>query len=171
MTTALLERSGSVPIIVAFMSPDPITPVPSTEVLLPHFSRIQKVHIQASPEQLMGFLSNLCGHSSILEAVELQCGLTGDQHSEVGGGRGVAKDRVFKLPPSKCFLELNHLTHLELSYTRAWGRDYRTLMSANPTLEVVIIRGTGGWEECVTLPGASPFLSPTFGGWSFTTLL
>ena len=173
MATALLERSGNLPIIAAFMSPDPITPVPSTEVLLPHFSRIQKVHVNAPRKQLVEFLSNLCGHSSILEAVELQCSFAGDQYSGVVDGNGEVADPLgegFKLPPmlrdalslkflrvtqlsfSNRFLVLNHLTHLEVSYDVGEAEDYLALMSANPMLEVVIIHGTGDWELAGIFP-------------------
>ena len=149
----LLERSGSMPIIAAFMTPDPDTPVPPKEVLLQHSSRIQRVHIHASYQQLMDFLSNLCGHSPILEAVEIQSGSVFD------GGRPIALmwGEEFKLPMklkdapnlkslrvsemrfSNCFLELHHLTHLELSQTFAQPHSHLAIISANPMLEVVIL--------------------------------
>ena len=79
MNTTLLERSGSMPIIATYITPNHNSPVPSTETLLPHFSRIQKIHVNASLDQLMGFLSNLRGLPTILEAVELEYRLVDNQ--------------------------------------------------------------------------------------------
>jgi len=167
MNTALLERSGSMPIIATYITPNPNSPVPSTETLLPHFSRIQKVHVNASLGQLMGFLSNLRGLPAILEAVELEYRLVDNQDDDEDDEGCEDEDdletwkEVFVLPPllrdapslrflrfsklpfSDCLLKLHHLTHLELSPTAAWSHDYLAIMTANPMLEVVILRGTG----------------------------
>ena len=165
MTSALLERSGSMPIIATYITPNPNSPVPSTKTLLPHFFRIQKVHVSASLDQLMGFLSNLRGLPTILEAVELEYKLVDNQDDEHDEDCKDGDDletwkEVFVLPPllrdapslrflrfskipfSDCLLELHHLTHLELSHTAACSHDYLAIMTANPMLEVVILRGT-----------------------------
>ena len=167
MADALLERSGCLPITAAFISPDPIAPVPSTRVLLPHFPRIQKVHVNASTEQLIELMSNLRGRSSILEAVELQRGFVDWEEDDEGGVENdpdmwgeiyglppMFRDvpslkflRVSGLPFPHFFLELTHLTHLELSCSGAPCKDYLALLSANPMLEVVIIRGTRSYIE------------------------
>ena len=180
MTAALLERSDSMPIIAAFMTPNPVTPVPSTEALLPHFSKIRKVHVHAPLKQLMEFLSNFCGHSSILEAVELQHRFSNTQSG--GDGRGGGNTEmwrvVFELPPmfrnapglkylrvselpfSNCFLEFHDLTHLELSWTTTEPYDCIRVISANPMLEVVILRGnkTPGWVPPQTVAVSLPHL-------------
>ena len=151
---ASLERSGSTPTIAAFITPNRATPIPPKEVLLQHSSKIQRVHIHASYEQLMKFLSNLCGHSPILEAVEIQ-------HGPILDGRYPDSRtwmKEFKLPPalidapsltslrlsnvefSDSFLDLHHLTHLELSNTDLKPCNHLPMISANPMLEVLIIR-------------------------------
>jgi len=118
----------------------------------------------------MEFLSNLRGPSVVLEAVELEYSFPEDRGDdddaedededdlemwkEVFGLPPPLRDaptltffRVSKLPFSDCFLELHHLTHLELSLTAAWSRDYLAIMTANPMLEVVILRGMADAEE------------------------
>ena len=174
------------PIIATYITPNPNTPAPPKKTLLPHFSRIQKVHINASLGQLMDFLSSLCGHSSILEAVELQYSFPSCQGDDEDGGDdgdedededdletwkdafrfppllrdapGLTSLRVSKVPFPNCFLELHHLTHLELSRTDASSCDYLAIMKVNPMLEVVIFRGGSDWEgeaygpDTVSLP-------------------
>ena len=54
--------------------------------------------------------------------------------------------RVSNLPFSDCFLKLHRLTHLELSCTYVWPRNYLAVMAANPTLEVAILRSPGEWD-------------------------
>ena len=174
MTTALLERSGGMPITATYITPNRNTPIPSTKILLPHFSRIQKVHVDASLGPLMGFLSNLCGLPTILEAVELECRWADDLDDEDDDEDYedhedyqdlLTWDEAFLLPPllkdapslrflrlselpfSDRFLELHHLTHLELSSTIAWSHEYFAIMTANPMLEVVILRGAREDEE------------------------
>ena len=116
----------------------------------------------------MGFLSNLRGLPAILEAVELQCRLADNQDGDgdyededdletwkevfalpplLRDALGLKFLRVSKLPFSDCFLELHHLTHLELSHTAAWTHNYLAIMAANPMLEVIILRGTGNEES------------------------
>ena len=170
MTSTLLKRSRSMPLIATYITRDQYATVPSTKALLPHFSRIQKVHINsASLGQLMDFLSSLSGHSTILEAVELhrnpdypQFYPEDDEEEDEddaeawGGAFGLPrllKDastltffRVSNLPFSDCFLELHHLTHLELSCTVVWTCDYLAVMAANPMLEVAILRSPGDWN-------------------------
>ena len=136
-----LERSGSMPIIADFITPNLATPVPTKKMLLQHSSRIRRVHISAPHKQLMEFLSNLRGHSPILEAMEIQTGFI-----FVGGFCDILTwTTTFKLPPmlkdapslkslrlfrvefSDCFLDLHHLTHLELSNSSAWPRNHLLL--------------------------------------------
>jgi len=168
MTAALLERSDSMPIIATYITPNPNAPVPSTETLLPHFSRIQKVHINAPLGQLIGFLSNLHGLSVTLEVVELECMSVGGQNDDeddedqadwemwtqvfdglsplVGEFEKLEKPQTRSVPFSSYFSELHHLTHPELSYTANWYIDHLAIMAANTMLEVVILRGTREWE-------------------------
>ena len=54
--------------------------------------------------------------------------------------------RVSNLPFSDCFLKLHRLTHLELSCTYVWPRNYLVVMAANPMLEVAILRIPGEWD-------------------------
>lgn len=162
MTAALLERSGTMPIIAAFITPNPTTPVPSTEVLLPHFSRIRRVHIDASFKQLMELLPNLCGHSPVLDSVELRRRVGHADRRGEGVDDFERWREVFELPPmlrdapglkflrasglplSDCFLGLHHLTHLDMTCTFARSHDYLAMMSANPMLEVVILHHSNG---------------------------
>ena len=158
------------PIIATYITHgNPNATVPSTEALLPHFSRIQKVHINTSSlEQLMNFLSMLSGRSSILEAVELHRNPDHPQTYHEDDEDGDEEDvepwrwvfelpamledastltffRVSNLPFSNCFLELHHLTHLELSCSVVWTCNYLAVIAANPMLEVVILRSPGNW--------------------------
>jgi len=113
----------------------------------------------------MGFLSNLRGLPTILEAVELEYRPVDNQDDEeedegdsetwreafvlpppLRDASSLRFLRFSKLPFSDCLLELHHLTHLELSYTAALSHDYLDIMTANPMLEVVILRGTGDEE-------------------------
>ena len=170
VTSALLKRSCNMPLVATYITRKQYATVPSTRALLPHFSRIQKIHINAaSLGQLMDFLSSLSGHSSILEAVELhrnpdypQFYPEDDEDEdeddiEVWGGvfelPALLKDapslkffRVSNLPFSDCFLELRHLTHVELSCTVVFTCDYLAVMAANPMLEVAILRSPGDWN-------------------------
>ena len=170
MTSSLLERSCSMPIVATYITHgNPKATVPSTEALLPHFSRIQKVHINTfSLRRLMDFLSVLSGHSSILEAVELHRNpnypqfYPEDNENEdkedvevwrwvfelpamVEDASSLTFFRVSNLPFSNCFLELRHLTHLELSCSVVWTCNYLAVIAANPMLEVVILRSPGNW--------------------------
>ena len=210
MTTALLERSGNTPVVATYVTPNPNALVPSAEVLLPHLDRIKKVHVDASLEQLMEFLSCFSGHSSTLEAVEIQGNFVDidieeddDEYEDEDEDKGEDKDEdegegededeavsernedglnvvkfqwetgdsdipdmwreMFVLPPmfkhspnltflrarnvpfSDSFLELHHLTHLELSHTNPWSPDNLAILLVNPKLEVVILRGDRSW--------------------------
>ena len=118
----------------------------------------------------MEFLASLSGHSSILKAVELEYLFVNVQDEDDGEDDGgdvgeVDRDieawkKALELPPmprdalglkyfresdlpfSHCCLGLHHLTHLELSRANVHPHHFLDLMSVNPMLKVVILRGT-----------------------------
>ena len=114
----------------------------------------------------MEFLSKLGGHSPVLEAVEFQSnfseGRDYDEYDEnclrewnrapslpplFRDAPNLTFLRASKLPFSQCFLEFHHLTHLELSYIPVSSSDCLAVISANPMLEIIILRRISNWEE------------------------